>query len=41
MIIVLYVDDHFIIGSDGGKIHQMRRALNTEFEITNLDLMRY
>jgi len=40
LILVLYVDDLFLIGDDP-LIHQCKRELASEFEMKDLGLMRY
>ena len=39
--IVLYVDDLLITGNDEDLIQQTRKALSTEFEMTDLGLLHY
>lgn len=41
MTIVLYVDDLLITGNDEDLIQQTRKALSTEFEMTDLGLLHY
>ena len=41
MVIVLYVDDLIITGDHEKMLQQLRESLSSEFEMTDLGLMRF
>lgn len=41
VVIVLYVDDLLITGDDDDLVQQMKDALKSEFEMTDLGLLHY
>ncbi|XP_061349581.1 uncharacterized mitochondrial protein AtMg00810-like [Gastrolobium bilobum] len=41
LLVALYVDDLILLGNDEGMIQDFKKKMTKEFEMTDLDLMRY